>query len=153
MIKAKLNIKPIPVPSINQPIYKLILLLAVLKYGTRKSQNCTFLKLHLYLWALRTNDNYESLIALKKKEIKTILPWSYEPGLNKLITLGLVNNYCSRVIKSSELQIILTVDGDTFISKIERRNLFSEDIDKIKKIGIIPQTKLKSASTNWKLNL
>ena len=153
MIKAKLDIKPIPVPSIYQPIYKLILLLAVLKYGTRKPHNCTFLKLHLYLWALRTVDNFESLKALKKSNIDSMLPWTYEPGLNKLVTIALVNNYCTRAIISNELQITLTEEGDSFIKEIERRNLFSEDIEKIKKIGIISQVKVKKASSNWKFNL
>lgn len=153
MIEAKLDIKPIPVPSIYQPIYKLIMLLAILKYGSRRPYNCTYLKLHMYLWGLRSVDNYYSLLKLKKPEIKSILPWSYESGLSRLVTLALINNYCVRAVKSNELQIQLTEAGIDLISRIEELGLFKEDIMKIKKIGIISQTKIKEASTNWSLNL
>ena len=153
MIQVKLDIKPIPVPVLYQPIYKLIMLLAVLKYGTRKPYNATFLKLHLYLWALRSEENYNTLVQLQKKERNSILPWSFEPALDKVVTIAIINNYCTKEIKSTELQIKITTEGESLLQKIEDLELFNEDLSKIKAIGIIPLSSIKMANSNWKLNL
>lgn len=152
MIEVTLDIKPIPVPLLYQPVYKLIMLLAVLKYGTSKPHNATFLKLHLYLWGLRSEENYTVLKQLQKKERNTVLPWSFEPALDKVVTIAIINKYCTKEIKSTELQIQITPEGTTLLQKIEELELFSEDILKIKGIGIIPQTSIKAASSNWKIN-
>ena len=152
MIKVELDIKPIPVPLLYQPVYKLVLLLAVLRYGTSKPHNSTFLKLHLYLWGLRSEENYNVLMQLKKTERNSILPWSFEPALDKVVTIAIINNYCTKEIKSNELQIKITAEGESFLKKIEGLELFSEDISKIKAIGIIPLSSIKTASGNWKLN-
>lgn len=152
MIEVKLDIKPIPVPILYQPVYKLIMLLAVLKYGTRKPHNSTFLKLHLFLWGLRSEENYNVLVQLQKKERNTILPWSFEPALDKVVTIAIINNYCTKEIKSNELQVKITSEGESLLQKIEGLELFNEDISKIKAIGIIPQSSIKTASSNWKLN-
>jgi hypothetical protein len=152
MIEVTLDIKPIPVPLLYQPVYKLIMLLAVLKYGTSKPHNATFLKLHLYLWGLRSEENYTVLKQLQKKERNTVLPWSFEPALDKVVTIAIINKYCTKEIKSTELQIQITPEGTTLLQKIEELELFSEDISKIKGIGIIPQTSIKAASSNWKIN-
>ena len=153
MIEVKLDIKPIPVPIIYQPIYKLIMLLAVLKYGTSKPHNATFLKLHLYLWGLRSEENYNVLKQLQKKERNSILPWSFEPALDKVVTIAIINNYCTKEIRTAELQIKITNEGESLLQKIEDLELFNEDISKIKAIGIIPQSSIKTASSNWKLNI
>jgi len=152
MIEVKLDIKPIPVPIIYQPIYKLIMLLAVLKYGTSKPHNATFLKLHLYLWGLRSEENYNVLKQLQKKERNSILPWSFEPALDKVVTIAIINNYCTKEIRTAELQIKITNEGESLLQKIEDLELFNGDISKIKAIGIIPQTYIKTANSNWKLN-
>lgn len=153
MIEVKLDIKPIPVPILYQPVYKMIMLLAVLKYGAGKSQNSTFLKLHLYLWGLRSEVNYNVLKQLQKKERNTILPWSFEPALDKVVTIAIINNFCTKEIKSKELQIKLTAEGHSLLQRIEDLELFTEDISRIKAIGVISQSTIKTASNNWKLNL
>lgn len=153
LINIKLDIKPIPVPIIYQPIYKVILLLAILKYGTAKPHNAVFLKLHLYMWALRSEENLKVLYDLKRGFRSTISPWTFEPGLEKTITLAIINDFCTREIKSNELKIQLTSQGDSFIKKIERSKYFLEDFDKIKSIGIIPQNTIQAANSNWKINI
>jgi hypothetical protein len=153
MIEVSLEIKPIPVPMIYQPIYKLIMLLAVLKYGSSKPHKSTFLRLHLYLWALRSDENYNVILQLKRKERETILPWSFEPGLESVVTLSIVNKYCVKEILNKELNIKLTPLGDDLLKRIESFDFVKDDLQKIKNIGIIPQNKIESANKKWKLNL
>ncbi|MGE6354868.1 hypothetical protein ACQKCJ_13465 [Flavobacterium sp. NPDC079362] len=152
-INTELDTKPIPVPIIYQPIYKLILLLAILKYGTAKPYNSIFLKIHLYMWGLRSVENLEVLKDLKKGIRNSISPWTFEPGLEKTITLAIINDLCTREVKSNELKIQLTPLGESFILKIEKSKHFIEDFQKIKSIGIIPQNVIQSANHNWKINL
>lgn len=153
IINVELDIKAIPVPIMYQPVYKLILLLAILRYGTSKPYNAVFLKLHLYMWAMRSQENLEVLLDLKKGLRNNISPWTFEPGLEKTITLAIINDFCTREIKSKELKIQLTSQGITFITKIEKSKHFLEDFQKIKSIGIIPQNTIQTANNNWKINI
>jgi hypothetical protein len=149
MIEVKLEAKPIPVPLTYQPIYKIVLLLAVLQYACSKPYRATFLKLHLYMWGMRSNKNAYILRSIAKKRRSTIAPWNYEPGLERVITLSIVSGYCNRCIASQELQIELTDAGKDLLKKIEEAGYFSEDISRIKSIGKIPQGKLVAANENW----
>ncbi|MBB2144632.1 hypothetical protein GM921_03995 [Pedobacter sp. LMG 31464] len=151
MIEVKLDIKAIPVPLRYQPIYKIIILLAILRYGTSRPYNSTFLKLHLYMWALRSEENYEILLSVKQKKRDTIVPWIFEPSLDKIVTLAVINGLCKREILSNELQIQIVDSGLELLTKIEQMNLFNEDIGKIKQIGIIPQTSISKANSNWEI--
>jgi hypothetical protein len=151
MIEVKLDLKPIPVPLIYQPIYKIIMLLSILRYGTSKPHNSTFLKLHIYMWALRSNENYEMLLSIKTRERKSIVPWIFEPSLDRIVTLAVINSFCQREILSSELQIKITDLGVNLLEKVENLNLFPEDIAKIKAIGNIPQSTIASANSNWEI--
>lgn len=151
MIEVKLDIKPIPVPLIYQPIYKIIMLLCILRYGTPKPHNSTFLKLHLYMWALRNNENYNLLLAIKKKERDSVVPWIFEPSLDRIVTLAVINGLCKREILSTELQIQITEIGLKLLEKVEKLDLFTDDITKIKTIGNIPQASILRANSKWEI--
>lgn len=151
MIDVKLDIKAIPVPLTYQPIYKIIMLLAILKFGTARPYNSTFLKLHLYMWALRSDNNYQILLAIKNKKRDSIVPWIFEPSLERIVTLGVMNGLCKREILSGELQIQILDSGISLLNKIEEMEIFTEDILKIKTIGIIPQTAILRANNKWEI--
>ncbi|MDO6388687.1 hypothetical protein Q4E40_01025 [Pontibacter sp. BT731] len=147
MIEIKLDTKPIPVPL----IYKLVLLLAVLRYGTRKPFKAPLLSLHVFLWGIRSEENFDVLRSIARAGRDTIVPWSFEPSLDKTIILALVNEYCVREIVSNSLEIKLTGKGNQFLSKIEKLKVFEDDITKIKQIGIIPKVIIEKASKAWVL--
>lgn len=151
MIDVKLDIKAIPVPLVYQPIYKIIMLLAILKFGTSRPYNATFLKLHLYMWALRSDENYNILLSIKKRERDSIVPWIFEPSLDRIVTLAVINGLCKREVLSSELQIQITEDGIQLLTKIQGLNLFTDDIAKIKDVGIVPQSQIVRANSKWEI--
>lgn len=151
MIEVKLDIKPIPVPLVYQPIYKIIMLLAILQYGTSRPHNSTFLKLHLYMWALRSEENYDILLSVKKRQRNSVVPWIFEPSLDRIVTLAIINGFCKREVLSNELQIQILDPGVELLRKIEEMNLFIEDISKIRAIGIIPQSLMASANNKWEI--
>ncbi len=144
--------KPIPVPLIYQPIYKLVVLLAILRYGTSKPYKAPLLSLHVFMWGLRSEENYKVVSSIANKSRDTLAPWTFEPGLDKTIILGVVNNYCTREIVSKNLEIKLTRAGEDFLRQVEEIGVFEDDINKLKSLGIIPKSIITKASTNWALN-
>lgn len=151
MIDVKLDIKAIPVPLRYQPIYKIVMLLAVLRFGCSRPYAATFLKLHLYMWALRSTENQKILFAIKTKTRDSIVPWVFEPALDQVITLAVINGFCSRDIRGNELQIELKEKGQEFLTKLESLGLFAEDIARVKDIGIVPQSTIASVNKKWEL--
>lgn len=151
MIEVKLQGKPIPVPLIYQPVYKLVILLAVLRYCTSKPYKAPLLSLHIFMWGVRSEENYKVVNSIAKKSRDTIAPWTFEPGLDKTIILGVVNKYCTREIVSNNLEIQLTKEGEEFLRQVEEIGVFEDDINKLKSIGIIPKSIIAKASTNWSL--
>lgn len=149
MIEIKLENKPIPVPLAFQPIFKMAILLAILKYCCEKPHKATFLKLHLCMWALRSPKHKRLLREVKFKKRSSLIPWSFEPALEQVVKLCLVNQYCKKVKTSNSLQIQLETKGKMFLSQIEVQKYFKEEIDKLKEIGIVPQSIIDSANSIW----
>ena len=151
MIDIKLDLKGIPVPIRYQPIYKIVMLLAVLKYGCQKPNNCNLLKLHLYMWALANEENLKILLEIKGKIRTSVVPWVFQPAMSKVITLAVINGLCKRDIKSTDLQVQLMPEGAEVLRKIEALDIFTAEINKIKAVGIIPASTITSVNKNWKL--
>ncbi|RZJ98696.1 MAG: hypothetical protein EOO46_24630 [Flavobacterium sp.] len=151
MINVTFNNNAIPVPIKFQPVYKVIILLALLRYGTAKPHNATFLKLHLYMWALRDEKNLDILYKIKNKQRQNLTPWSFEVSMEKTVTLAVINQLCERSLKSGELQVSITTKGLELLQKIETMGLFADDLSKIKTIGNIPQSTILAANKNWEI--
>lgn len=152
MINVNLDLKPIPAPLEYQPIYKIALLICILKYGCSKPHNATLLKLHIYMWALLTEENLNILLEAKAGTRTSLVPWTFQPGMEKVITLSIINGFCIREIKSALFQVKLTSGGAELINRLEAEGIFTEKIDQIKRIGIIPQKTIKLLNSNWKIN-
>ncbi|PWS28701.1 hypothetical protein DHW03_02315 [Pedobacter yonginense] len=151
MIDVKLDIKAIPVPLRYQPIYKIVMLLAVLRFGCSKPYAATFLKLHLFMWALRSIENQKILTDIKNKTRHSIVPWVFEPALDQVITLSVINGFCSRTVRGADLQIEIKEKGQDFLTKLEALGLFADDISRVKEIGIVPQNVIAAVNKKWEL--
>jgi hypothetical protein len=151
MIKMTLEGKGIPVPLIFQPVYKMIMLLAVLKYGTRRPHVAPLSTVHVYMWALRTEENFKILMDLSIGARNSIVPWSFEPGLKQMINLAVVNGFCERVIRPYSFEIKLTVVGEDILQEIVSLDVFEKDLIKLRTIGIVTKAKLQNANKNWSI--
>jgi predicted transcriptional regulator len=49
------------------------------------------------------------------------------------------------------LEIKITEKGNNIINSINQFELFQDELQKIKNLGIIPKSRLTSANQNWKL--
>lgn len=150
MINIQLDQKPTSVSIRYNGYYKVVLLLAIIA-------NCGYSKkaslglIHIVFWSLRNETNYQVLLDLSRQLRNSITPWTFEHGIDEVLSLGLINGYIERVIVSQTLEIKITDKGSEIINLINQFELFQEEIQKIKQLGKIPKNRLDNANKNWKL--
>lgn len=150
MINIILDEKKTSVSIRYNAYYKLIILLAIINNCGSKNKASLQL-IHIMFWALRDDINYQVLFDLKKNVRNSLTPWSFEFGLEKVLTLGYIEKYLKKHPVTNQLEIALTEKGLEVLNSIKKDELFQDEINKIKSIGWIPKSKLEKANNNWKL--
>jgi dimeric dUTPase (all-alpha-NTP-PPase superfamily) len=150
MIKIVLEEKPTSVSIRYNGYYKIVLLLAIINYCAYAKKASLDL-LHIVFWALRNDTNFQVLYDVAKQNRKSLIPWTFEHGIDEVLALGLINEYIEKIIVGESLEIKITQKGINIIASINEFELFQEEIQKIRSFGIIPRTRLQSANNNWKL--
>jgi len=150
MIDIKLTSKAISQPIRHNAYYKLVIMLAIINYCAN-GKKASIQLIHLVFWGLRTESNYQVLDDLSKRVRQTITPWSFETGIDKILSLAFVNKYCEKIIIGDSLEIKITIDGEEVLEKMNDSDLFTEDILKIKKLGKIPKSRIINANKKWTL--
>lgn len=150
MINVILDEKPTSISIKYNAYYKLVILLAIINYCGR-SKKASLQLIHLIFWSLRDDKNYQVLNDLKLNSRNTLIPWSFEFGIEKVLALGYIEEYIHKKIVSSTLEIEITEKGINVLKSINEYGLFQEEIEKIKKIGKVSKTRLDRANQNWKL--
>lgn len=150
MIDIKLINKPISAPIRYNAYYKLVLLLAIIEHCAINKQASLQL-IHFVFWGLRSDDNYKIVYDFSKKDRDSLSPWSFEEGIDKILILSYVNEYCQKVtVKSTDtLEIKITEKGEAVISEIKTLGLFKEDFDKIQALSKIAKSRLDKANQQW----
>ncbi|WP_261511584.1 hypothetical protein [Chryseobacterium paludis] len=150
MINIQLDEKPISVSIRYNGYYKVVLLLAIIA-------NCGYAKkaslelIHIVFWSLRNETNYQVLLDLANQQRNTLIPWTFEHGIDEVLALGLINGYIERVIVGQTLEIKIADKGSEIINAIDQFGLFQDEVQKIKALGKIPKNRLNNANKNWKL--
>lgn len=150
MINIKLDEKKTSVSIRYNAYYKLVILLAIIK-NCGRGNKASLQLIHLLFWALRDDKNYRVMDELKQNKRNSLIPWSFEFGLEKVLSIGYIEEYIDRKIVGGMLEIVLTSKGLETFKSIDRENLFNEEINKIKAIGYIPKVKIEKANKNWEL--
>jgi hypothetical protein len=150
MINIILKSKEVSFPIKYNGYYKLILMLAIIKYCGRATKASLSL-VHLIFWSIKSDDNYKVIMDLKNQNRSNLVPWSFETGIEKILSLAYINNFCEKKIVGSEIEISLTPNGVRVLNEIIKEELFDDELNKIKGIGQIPKTRIKTANSNWKL--
>lgn len=150
MINILLDQKPTSVSIRYNGYYKVVLLLAIIKYcGYGKKASLELI--HIALWSLRNEDNYQVLLDISKQNRNSLVPWSFEHGIDEVLALGFINEYIEKIIVTQTLEIKITNKGCEIIDSINKFELFQDEIQKIRTLGIIPKNRLSNANKNWKL--
>lgn len=152
MINVKLVSKPISEPISFNAYYKLVIFLAILKHCTRSPNKAPLSIVHLIFWGLRTEGNFAVLKDFSKQKRASLVPWSFEPGLEQVLILGITEGYCERKIVSGQLEIQITEMGRHVVEKISESQLFEEQLHKLIEIGVIAKSRIDSANSKWELS-
>jgi len=108
--------RPIPLPAEYRPMYKIALIVMILKYCCR-GESSKLLKLHLFSWALASEKNMKELHEYVTSNFKTDFSvWGIEPALNRALQLAVAENICDIVNGKSYK---LTEKGDKFFEMIK----------------------------------
>jgi len=141
--------KPISIPPEYRPSYTIGLIVLILKICCQGSKS-SLLKLHLINWALKSNENKESLkkfvLSNYTESSKT---WGIEPSLNRALNYSVHEGVCSIINGKYQLQ----EKGEVFYSKIvENTEYLNEEIDFLKFLGKrkITDNRIDSIYKKWK---
>lgn len=141
--------KPISIPPEYRPSYSIGLIVLILKVCCQNSKS-SLLKLHLINWALKSNENKNSLkkfvLSNYTESSKT---WGIEPSLNRALNYSVHEGICSIINGKYKLQ----KKGEVFYKKIiENTEYLNEEIDFLKFLGKrkITDNRIDSIYNKWK---
>lgn len=141
--------KPISIPPEYRPSYTIGLIVLILKICCQSSKS-SLLKLHLINWALKSDENKNSLkkfvLSNYTESSKT---WGIEPSLNRALNYSIHEGVCS--IADGKYQ--LEEKGEIFYQKIiEDSEYLNEEIDFLKFLGKrkITDNRIDSIYKKWK---
>ena len=153
ILKIKLSFakRPIPIPAEYRPMYKIALIVIILKYCCiGESANLT--KLHLFSWALSSEENMNEIIKNIENGFQDeFAVWGVDPSLNRALQLAVAENICE--IQNGK-KYKLTHKGNKFFEMIES-DKFLFDIEKSFLINVgkksITDRLLESITKKWNL--
>jgi hypothetical protein len=107
--------RPIPLPAEYRPMYKIAMVVMILKYCCR-AETSNLLKLHLFSWALASEKNMMELRNYVTSNFSTDFSvWGIEPALNRALQLAVAENICE-IINGKNYK--LTERGNKFFEMI-----------------------------------
>jgi len=143
--------RPIPLPAEYRPMYKISMIVIILKYCCR-GKTSNLLKLHLFSWALASEKNMKELRNYVTSNFKTDFSiWGIEPALNRALQLAVAENICE-IVKGKNYK--LTEKGDKFFELIQAdHELFDTEKSFLSFIGKrhITENRITTMTKKWNL--
>ena len=144
--------RPIPIPADYRPMYKIALLVLILRLCCR-SETSNLLKLHLFSWALTSDKNLIKLREYVTSNFQSDFSvWGIEPALNRALQLAIAENICE-VINGKNYK--LTEKGFKFYEMINSdKELFNNEKTFLNFIGKtkITDSRIDVMSKQWIIN-
>lgn len=143
--------RPIPLPAEYRPMYKIAILVMILKYCCR-GESANLLKLHLLSWSLASEKNMQELKDYITSNFKSDFSvWGIEPALNRALQLAVAENICD-IINGKNYK--LTEKGNKFFDMIKAdKELFELEKKFLSFIGKnhITDNRINSMTKKWNL--
>ena len=143
--------RPIPVPGDYRPLYKIALILLILKINGRGSK-ASLLKIHLFLWALKSQANMEIVQEhIQMPQFGLLNFWGMEPAATRALKFAVSEQLCA--IYNGKYT--LTEKGEGFVKKmLSDKELLVNEKDFLKSIGKshLTEAHITEITKKWKLN-
>lgn len=136
--------RPIPIPADYRPMYKIAMIVLILKLCCRSSKS-SLLKLHLFSWVL-TSENHANILNeyIAKGFTGEFSVWGIEPALNRALQLATAENICE------------IIDGKNYILTADRGmkfyNMIAADSDLFAKEKVLLSSIGKNKITDTRIN-
>jgi len=144
--------RPIPIPADYRPMYKIALLVLILRLCCR-AEISTLLKLHLFSWALTSDKNSVKVRDYVTSNFKSDFSvWGIEPALNRALQLAIAENICE-VVNGKNYK--LTEKGFRFYEMINAdKELFDKEKTFLGFIGknTITDSRINAMSKQWTID-
>jgi hypothetical protein len=140
--------RPIPVSPDYRPMYKIALIVIILKLCCR-GNNANLLKLHLFAWALKNDRNMQKLKDYINSNFQIdFAVWTIEPVLNRALQFAVGENICEYIkgryyLKEKGELFFVKIDQDTEL--LEKEKAFLAFVGKNK----ITDSRIESISRKW----
>lgn len=145
--KISFSQKPIPIPADYRPMYKIALLVLILKMCCR-GERANLLKLHLFSWALTSEKNMRQLAEYISSNFQTDMSvWGIEPALNRGLQLAVADGICDVIdgksykLTEKGLCFYKMINDDSDLFTIEKQFLSSVGKNQITDARINAMTK------------
>ena len=143
--------RPIPLPAEYRPMYKIALIVMILKYCCR-GESTNLWKLHLFSWALASEKNMKELRDYVTSNFTTDFSvWGIEPALNRALQLAVAENIRD-IVKGKNYK--LTEKGKMFFGMIKAdTELFEIEKSFLTFIGKshITDSRISAMTQKWNL--
>lgn len=143
--------RPIPLPAEYRPMYKIAIIVMILKY-TCRAETSNLLKLHLLSWALASQKNMMELKNYITSNFRSDFSvWGIEPALNRALQLAVAENICD-IVNGKNYK--LTEKGNKFFEMLNAdKELFDLEKSFLIIIGknTITDSRITSMTQKWNL--
>ncbi|MUH97296.1 hypothetical protein VFES401_15570 [Aliivibrio fischeri] len=138
--------KPMPVIPEQRPMYKIAMILLVLKICSSGSKS-SLLRLHLFNWALFDEQRFQSLVLSAERKELIMGVWGVDPSLNMALALAVSEQL---LVKENNGSYKITPKGDLFITESKLITLFDSEVLQLKKVSKkITEAMVKAAAKRW----
>ena len=138
--------RPMPVISDHRPMYKISLLLLILKECSAGGKS-SLIRLHLFNWALKDKIRMKQLMLSAEKKELTFDLWGMDPTVNFALNHAAANGLVIKIPSGYKI----TSKGEEFLKKYHIKSEFSsilEFLDIVKKK--ITQKMVDNVALRWK---
>jgi hypothetical protein len=150
--KLSFSKRPIPIPADYRPMYKIALIVLILKICCR-SNKASLLKLHLFSWALTSKKHSKLLIDFVDSNFQgEFSVWGIEPALNRALQLATAEKICE--LSDGKNYKLTDEKGIKFYDMLMAdKELLVDEKSFLNTIGknIITDTRINSMTRQWSL--
>lgn len=145
MTSLKFTQRPSPVLPDHRPLYKIAQALLILHNSRQKKSS--LLRLHLFNWALKSDQRIKVLQQASKKNTLSLLTWGFDPALAIALRYALAEKLISQVSNGYQLEI----KGSLFITDaLKDKAMFATERAVLEEVSkSITETMVTSIAKDW----
>lgn len=153
MIEREIKDDVTGIPSVLNPIYKMMIVLLLLKHNTSK-KGVTIGRIQVYLWGMSGSRNRRVLSEYRKNGMLGELPITPDSQLSILLADAEQRGWIEQMEDGkSKMRYLLTLQGQALLYNLRDLDIYKEIEIGFHEIGYLPETKLNDINYVWSYDL